>query len=194
MTYGFDHALPPYQLPVLEAITTRFFTTPYVQVDPALEGMAVRDGVVVLGCRAGPSMALEFLLHEMSHMVEIDDSRAASYRWGLHLPQVEFQGRTFSEPNTNQASLRECRVFAFERNAADALGVEFNLQKAAEALQFMPDALYQPGKTDDEREAWVYRTVLVYARQPDFAFEVFEREWNRKLGIVEGLLRVAEAA
>lgn len=103
---------------------------PYLSWSGRLEGSTIDRGRLVLGMRAGPNISINHLLHEMAHLVEIDDERCFAPSWGL-------RGKEF--PRTFQATEREMRVGAIQIVLGDIVGVPQPSSYVATAWHFLPD-------------------------------------------------------
>lgn len=63
-------------------IKKEFLNNPFVKYEQGFQGQKIlNDGTIVIGERAGPitykpSFSIKNLAHEMSHLVEIDNTRA----------------------------------------------------------------------------------------------------------------------
>ena len=60
-----------------------------IKIDPAVEGCKIKEGNLVLGCKAGPSQEMSNLFHEMGHMIQSPDNRIGLPSWGLDYKWVD---------------------------------------------------------------------------------------------------------
>lgn len=150
----------------------------------------------LFGLRAGPSLSVSFALHELAHLVEIDDRRATMFGWGLDVPTQWVYDRLCAEPVTNQATTRECRVVAYQALLGDAIGLKADIRDTVSALQYMPDWWHVPGRSDKARIAWCERQVRKNLQTMTVRQTL--DELRRKIQILERrapqLLRAAEQA
>lgn len=169
-----------------------------VRYDWALQGNDVRDGVLILGGRAGPKRRRSDLAHEMSHFVEIDDARMLKRGWGLIYPQVEIAGRFYDQPTTMKMIERELRVLAYQANLLEGDGGgRVDTLKLVKALVFVPDFFFVP--LEDGREPHLAEDVPYADREPsklrwlrnrvevlraEHTLERFRHEWNRKVNLL----------
>lgn len=162
-------------------------------------------GEVVLGLRCGPlSFDVCALLHELCHLVEIEPvSRIKQKNWGLHFKKEVYvpgrYARICPEPETNQATLRELRVLAYQVNLVKGLGCETldsfsgwngkreshdcknteNYSKnLSESLEFMVDYRYT-GDNLTIREFWRRQKLEEFRRTNTFE-KFLERLNTRK--------------
>lgn len=184
----YDKALSSADQKVFVKLKERFFTAPK-PVLQAIEDESQKiqsNGGVTLGCMAGPSMEVSNLIHEMSHFVEIDDARMNVYGWGLSYgKEITIPGHgTFHEPVTWQATQRELRVFAYQVNVHEKFSVKMSFKEIAETLHHVHDYYMVPSDRD-KREPFLITRLKKLVAQPRYSFESFEKEWKRKLAILE---------
>lgn len=104
------------------------------------EGNRVKDGRMLLGMHLTSKRSVGTLLHEMAHLIEIDDGRCHRYGWGLEIREVEIAGQMYPEPLTFQCSLRELRVTAIQSVLSEHLGVDMDLRWWGGLLRHLPDS------------------------------------------------------
>lgn len=148
------------------------------------------DGRLYVGGRAGPSVELSNLCHEMAHFVEIDDARCAVRGWGLRLPEVWIYDRMCIEPTTYQATERECRVAALQHSLLGYIGHPLSPRRLVSAFHYLPDWFMVPCRphvrrtslktTDKERLKWCEDRVTSLIAKPEYQIDYFMHEWNRK--------------
>lgn len=182
------------------AAVKRMFVHGVVQHEPRIEGQRVdAGGVVKLGSRCGPTeFDLLALLHEMAHMVEIDDARVGRFGWGLRTACATFQGRDYPDPQTDQAVRRECRVLAFQVNFQTSLGIGCGVGEFVKAMRHVPGYCYVGGdrlvdgrrnRTDEERDSWITSEIERLHWLPKFSADAFATEWKRKVALLTRRLR-----
>jgi len=151
--------------PAHDVVMERYFPDDLINVQFDVEGMRVKDNRLTLGMRAGPSRCLTNLIHEMCHLVEIDDARILSSGWGLTTPTQYIPGRYSHNapiPVTWQPIKREVRVIAMQWQLETSIGVGLTKREALAAMEYMPDWCNVPdGRPDnyDEME-WQERDVI----------------------------------
>lgn len=120
-----------------------FFTNSLVSLG-CHEGQRVIDNKVILGTRLGPETnCLQGVAHEMAHLLEIDNKRMIKSGWGFKYgKKIQIMGQVFHEPLTYQASLRECRTFAFEMLIYEIIGQEYDKKELISPLKYMNDYLH----------------------------------------------------
>jgi hypothetical protein len=176
--------------------------TNWIRYEPGLQGQRVKDGVVFVGNRAGPTRAFSYLAHELSHFVEIDDARQQSHNWGLKVPTLVVLGQTCTQNTTRQMTERELRVMAYQANLMEAIGAPARIPEMVRALQFMPDFFLVPledgrpayGEGAPSRDEVPYRDVdlsrtrwmvnRVQELRKEYTFERFQSEWTRKIALL----------
>ena len=181
-----------------------FLNTNFVQFEEGCQGQKVLDdGIIIIGNRAGSidwpdSYLVSNLVHEMAHLVEIDDARMRCYGWGLKYPEVWVYNRMCIEPTTKQITERELRVAAYQVNVLDYLGVENSVDDITSPLDYVADTCFVP--LEDGREPFGdnYETVKaeninikasqqrwrvnqVNSLRKEYTLERFISEWHRKI-------------
>lgn len=181
-----------------------FLNTNFVQFEEGFQGQNVlEDGTIVIGNRAGPttwadSFKIDNLIHEMAHLVEIDDARMRCHGWGLKVPEVFVFNRMCCEPTTKQITERELRVMAYQLNVMDHIGVECDTDDAVRALENLADTAFVP--IEDGRQPYdgdykdiqaeginikssqqKWRVNEVNRLRKEFTLERFIFEWKRKI-------------
>jgi hypothetical protein len=170
-------------------ILNKYFKDSSIVIDWKHEGQRIDEHSLVLGGRAGYEVCLTNLIHEMGHLVEIDDARIMEYSWGLTLPEVYLPGRysrMAPTPATTQACLRECRVIAMQWLLQNAIGITTSALEAVSSLQYMPDFFLAPGVSDQDKLDFLKEQMLEYAANK-YTLEYFDTEWIRKVQLIKSL-------
>lgn len=168
------------------------FVPGVVEYDPDVEGQRIRDsGAVALGSRCGPdAFDLPALIHEMAHLVEIDDRRVTHYGWGLRITTcVVVANRRYEEPVSIQAVRRELRVLAFQANVQYAVGMHRGTDDLVRGLTFVPGFTLVSAWSDAERLVWCAGQIERMRHLDAYSYESFEREWHRKVGVIQRRLK-----
>jgi hypothetical protein len=128
------------------SLLAMFEGTEAIRLDPVVQGNRIlENGVISFGASAALHIKNENLLHEMSHFVEVDQRRMAMHGWGLRCKtKVKVMGQYYNEPRTCQATLRECRVIAYQANLAELFDIPHDVVDFARALQWMSDTAFVP--------------------------------------------------
>jgi hypothetical protein len=154
---------------------TPFGAHPGLLFCPELEGYRYLS----FGGRAGPSVAVTHLFHELAHAAEFgpDEYRRRSTRHGF-----VFRTRracigaevVVVEPLTTQSIERELRTFAHQYHLQRLAGITDELEAFAHAcakpMAFMPDWLLVPGgqgswdEREQERRAYCVERIQQYAQ------------------------------
>lgn len=148
------------------------------------EGQRVKDNVVLLGTKIGPhSHTLTGLVHEMSHLIEIDNKRAVVDGWGFSYGQeVHILGQVFNEPSTYQASLRETRVIAIEAKIYELIGYTYDIMESVRPLVYMGDFFLVPGTNERERLSFLLNEVI--NNQKSLTESQIKEQWRRKMKLL----------
>lgn len=168
-------------VPHLPPSVTDLFEGAAVQLVPEVEGNRIIDGRLAVGMRAGPSLSVSNLLHEMAHFVEIDDRRCGMAGWGLKTPRVLMYTPHYGHPvydsfKTAQHIEREIRVCAFQANAGAALGVALDVEELARPFLYLPDTWTYAS----DRELVKKVCSAIQRDRRRLTFEIFLAEWLRK--------------
>ena len=187
----------------IEQIKNRFFNNEFVEYKGGVQGMYIDDhGKIVMGNRAGPStwapsFDIKNLVHEMSHMVEIDDARMRCHGWGLKLPQIWVYDRYCCEPITKQITDRELRVAAYQVNLLKHFKIPVRISNITSSLEWLADTCFVPledgqmpyseGRTHNLDYTQIktsqarWRVNEVKRLMKEFTAERFISEWDRKI-------------
>jgi hypothetical protein len=146
---------------------------------------------------AGPERCPTNIIHEMAHLVEIDDARILQYGWGLTTPTQYIPGRyshIASVPMTCQPTLRETRVITLAWQVQNMLGLMETPRQALGSLTFMPDWCNVPASRketikdyDDSRFEYL-ESYMIKCMEEKYTVSFFMSEWKRK----NELLRAAQ--
>lgn len=172
---------------LLSHLDALFFAGNPVSARMTLEGSRIDAGGIVLGMRAGPVSEIANLVHEMCHLVEIDDSRMTVRNWGLHstgyLAAIA-AGRPWFGPTTDQALRREMRVWAYQWNVTAALSLpgEKGIAELVRPAVFVDGFMNFPGETEKDRLAAIAQEVE--AMLPEYSFDRFCEEWARRMPVI----------
>lgn len=165
-----------------------------IQADWEREGAGTTvDGIFSLGGYSRMSDNCGFIVHEMSHLVEIDDRRAHMNAFGLRykrvvvFPPSRYSDGIYPEPLTPQGVARECRVIAISEHIFAVLGwtteeIASETASTISTLHYLADWYNVPGKTDDARRAWCHKKVI--AAHKHWPIEVIRAEWWRKTVLI----------
>ena len=167
-----------------------------IGIKRGLEGQTLTEtGKVLIGDRAGPSLEISNLVHEMCHFVEIDDVRMKMRGWGLRVPEIWVFDRMCVEPRTMQMTERELRVAAYQANVLKYLGYSDDTGEITSSFKYLPDILFVP--MEDGRSAWgIGSEDLGYDKKTEsqlrwlanraqelrseYTLDRFMNEWERK--------------
>lgn len=181
---------------LLKKVEELFFKDSPIKIAESLEGQSVHNGLS-LGLRAGPSCLVSNLTHEMSHLAEIDQSRILLPNWGLKYGQAqEILGRVYYEFSTTQATEREIRVFAYQQNLHNFLGIKSTPQEFSKLGEYLGDfAVVAYGdklnlKSREKATQWIESQII--EKMKTFTLEKFMSEWNNKNQLLNQKIRNGE--
>lgn len=183
---------------VLARIQTDFFEghEDVIFLAERAEGYWERDGRMRMGCRSGPVLELDATLHEIGHMVEIDDDRCGISGWRLRygrLIHVPGHDPFHEEFKTAQPIEREIRVLGVQACLHDHYGIPYDALGAATSMAFIDSFWYlhyvdyKPSGTtyrDHEKIAIAVIMNRIEDEKTKHTFEAVHREWTRKMGIL----------
>jgi hypothetical protein len=162
-----------------------------IKVDWRYDGKYILDNEMYLGGGiAGwsrpPEEACYLAIHELSHLVEIDDSRALDPDgWGLKGGTYEstdpFTGRDYYEYRTDAHIQRELRVYAIQSQFSQYFGIPFDIEKAVLVLQRVVWGFEKlPGQSNSEKILWAISKVEELRQQPNYSLAAVIAEFERK--------------
>jgi len=154
----------------------------------------VKDNKLIFGAWAGPLRCITHVIHEMCHLVEIDDARILEEGWGLRMPQVYIPGRysrLAAVPATYQPSLRETRVAALQYHVQRYIGIPTTFRSVINSFQFLPDWCNIPHGIDLDSNDYSYKDIdearyqflqnyLIQCMEGKYTLDFFHQEWKRK--------------
>jgi hypothetical protein len=184
----------------LQRLKAEFLSkTKAVRYVPGLQAQRIGpDGTILIGNRVGSLTRDTDLVHEMCHLVEIDDARMRLHGWGLHYPTVVVAGQVCQEPTTMKMVARELRVIAYQANILAYIGATVSVRHLVSSMKFMPDFFYVP--LEDGRNKWEAKDIAyrdkdasqlrwcknrVETLRAEFTTDRFLSEWNRKIALLE---------
>lgn len=122
------------------------------------------------GAIAGPSIDIDNLYHEIAHAIDFvlcgDDIEARTlggvYRFKVKM--IAINGKMYEQVETNQCTMRECRVFAIQMKLRRMLGYKTCLnQMASEYARltvWLPDWFLIEGNNELERVEWCKKHII----------------------------------
>jgi len=124
-----------------------FFASDAIAYDTKSATTQISDGVFTLQCRAlwDSPVDISVLCHEMAHVIEIENDRVwweASF--GLNLREIEFLGKIYREPLTDQSTCREVRVLGIQWRLQEMFGhtqVNYRVFETASSFRWLPDTV-----------------------------------------------------
>jgi hypothetical protein len=181
--------------PQQERMEGTFFQDSPIKIDWKMHDTQriIDDKQLVFGGWAGPLCCITNVIHEMCHLVEIDDARILRNGWGLIMPEQYIPGRYSCMapiPVTNKASLRETRVAALQYQVQNMLGIPTSIRDVILSFQFLPDFCNIPDGVDREKD-FEYKEIdegryqyleryLAECMGGKYTLTFFHQEWARK--------------
>lgn len=175
-----------------------------VRPDMTMSGQQIKSGVVLLGLKLAGVFEVDALLHEMCHLIDIDDQRANKPAWGLkHGKYMAFGRGSWWEKKTSQAVYRELRVGAFQFNLGAYFGFYEDFTKFSEDyandLWNMPTDtvsifLSEQGKifSKDYFVIAVSDKLREMVNKPEYSFDAIQDEWERKMEVLRNNFALEE--
>ncbi len=117
---------------------------------------SLREGYTrfAFGCRLGPHLEPESILHDMAHAIEFDgdfDRRAKHGRMMFGVPHKTINGQWVDNYSDWAATRREIRTLRFQEALARIVGAEFDLHSNLRTMDYMGDWYLVPGDSDESR-------------------------------------------
>lgn len=180
---------------LLKKVARKYFAGRPIKVDTKLSGQAINQkNQYSLGTRAGPSNDISNLFHEMCHFVELEESRLLekpNRSWGL-VPgtYTKVFGQSFFEPQTDQCTQRELRVWAYQLSLHREFGIRESARELVESMTWLPDfCLFQfkyvknkkLGYDEKEQKAIDIAAKMVEKMSQKYTFGRFEELWFDRL-------------
>ncbi len=106
------------------------------------------------GCRLGPHLEPESVLHDMAHAIEFDgdlDHRAKHGRMMFGVPHKTIYGQWVDNYSDWTSTRREIRTFRIQEALTRIVGVEFDLDSSLRTMDYMGDWYLVPGNSDESR-------------------------------------------
>lgn len=143
-----------------------------------------------------PVAELEMLVHEMCHMVEIDDARCTIPGWALGTGKWTYipgHGEVSEGMRTTKAIEREIRVMGFQVVLCKHYGFSYDtyelakLMKWIDGIQFYYPPRRKRGKMSyTELEEYAVRHIQdrIEAQAQQVTMDQFRQEWARKMDLL----------
>ena len=122
------------------------------------------------GAAAGPSRDIDNLYHEISHAIDFvlcgDDieARTLGGRYNFKVKMTAINGQLYEQVETDQCTMRECRVFAIQMKLRHMLGyktsLDFMAAEYARLTIWLPDWFLVEGSNESERVAWCKNHII----------------------------------
>lgn len=122
------------------------------------------------GAVTGPSIIIDNLYHEISHAIDFvlcgDDieARTLGGRYNFKVKMIAINGQLYEQVETDQCTMRECRVFAIQMKLRHMLGyktsLDFMAAEYARLTIWLPDWFLVEGSNQSERVAWCKNHII----------------------------------
>lgn len=187
---------------LLKDLAKRYFIGRPVKIARGVSGQQITPtGAYRLGCKAGPSLGIEHLFHEMGHLAEREPEKLLErpdggwgFTWGKYWQIANSSGW---EPQTEQSVLREARVWSFQLSLMREHGLNPKPREMVESAVFIPAFCYfkykrvspdgpnGPKRYDEtENEAIDLLAQIVEENTRIYTALKFEEDWNARLELL----------
>jgi len=185
---------------LLDRVIAEYFEGQPVRVSVDVEGQRLtEDGLYLLGCRAGPSVEVENLLHEMAHLAEREKEKLlefSPYNWGYSYGQYwEVAGRSGHEARTDQSVRREGRIWAYQLNLIRYFGTPKTARELVGSAVYM-EAFYiyknrvlrgfeQFDYKEKENKALdIFAEEVEQLADTEFTLDAFNTNWHERMELL----------
>lgn len=205
----FQNTINPEHLGIL---CEEFFKGNPVSISKELQGQGLDENSnFVLGCSAGPSTDVSNLIHEMSHLAELEVPRLLKkpyggwgFKWGKYW---ELNGHSGYEPRTDQSVRREMRTWAYQWSIHQSLQIpvsNYDDESKGELIDLVRSSTYLHAfanykwavLSQEERDALGYsaseqKTLEILAdevlhlSQTVFTFDNFCKNWKERMDLLK---------
>lgn len=185
----------------LALIKTDFFNEYSSLIDIKIEDSQndYRNGKLRLSARVAYTSELFNLIHEIAHLIEIDDARCYLPDWGLMTGKYNEYFGIFEGVNTNQSIEREIRVLGIQCALSDYYDIdEEHLLKGKSVYRYMAELIqyidgfyfYQPKNKELSQKArnnYAFIKIAKRIQKEELKWDInkIKLEWNRKMGILK---------
>jgi hypothetical protein len=167
-----------------------------LEVDVNVNGQDIRNGRVVVGCKAGPLVAISHLLHEVCHFIEIDNRRVLKWGWGLKYGKTvpnpyptAYAPSYFQEFRTDQHIQRETRVWAMQYVLSKSVNVEVDAYNLAGSAKYLPEFSYFVKGTDEEATKVIADRIEALAHTEEYSIDAIRSRLSTKRKCLLGMYK-----
>ncbi len=170
-----------------KAIVERYFKPNYpVKIKKHLTGQGLNEkNNFVLGCRAYDTEP-ENLVHEMCHLAEREIPKLLekpSNGWGFYLGKYYKIGVHWGfEPQNDKAVKREARVWAFQYNVLQSVGLDTTIDDLVSSAPYLSSFFLYRGENDKERLSYLKDEVMELTNT--YTLVKFEADWVERMKIL----------
>lgn len=155
-----------------------FATQDTVYIDETVEGNRPIGSKLALGTRAGPSKDFSNALHEMAHLLEIDDARCHLPGWGLKNTSRLGQGPRY------QKIARESRVWGIQVKLSQMTKIDYSIDEMA-SLSLWFDDIYGIPNVNTSADAPSIVKEWILEESLKWTPERILQEWHKKCEVVK---------
>lgn len=196
-----SEATPLSQLALLARVESDFFSGNPVSLSVTMEGQGIaHGGNFVLGCRAGPEVGVEYLLHEMAHLADRSIEKLLlkpSYGWGYYTGKPWYiAGQSGIEPYNDKAVLTEARCWAYQVSLMQHYNMPTDVQDIVDSVVYIsafwlykqrvltPEQIKDYAGSDKEAIRVLAKHVEELSTTTH-TFEAFHNAWRERMAILQ---------
>ena len=177
----------------LKKVKELFFANKQIKLSVGLEGQKCDGTTYIVGCKAGPSVDIQNLLHELCHFAELEKERLLLFprtSWGLKFGKFWSFGQHWGyEPQTSEQVEREARVWAFQLSASKYFGLNANSHDYAKTAVWLPAfTIYEcgfTGKASDCKAIYKLSKHIERLSKNRFTFDKLIDDFNDRIKLLE---------
>lgn len=183
---------------LLERVKQDFLLNNPVVVNVNGEGQRLDDEKrFILGCRAGPSVLVTNLLHEMCHLAEREKEKIIKRpinNWDFYKGKFwSLCGKSGYEPDNDKSVQRELRVWAFQLSIQNHYSIIEADEGESPAEDLVSSAVYLPAwcyyrKYDIETEKDALKRAadqITELSEKSYTFDRFCQDWEERMGALK---------
>jgi hypothetical protein len=174
---------------LFKRINDEFFNNSKIAINYEIEGQAILNGQIHLGSKAGPSNNVSNLIHEMCHLVEIDDNRLTAPNWGFKYgTEQSIMGKSFSTYNSIPCIEREIKVWAYQQNLHNLFNIKSTPLEFAKLIVYLGDfpmlAFGEKYQLNSQSKAIEWTESKIIETMKINSIDAFNLEWKRKINLL----------
>lgn len=178
-----DLEIPESEKSLLKEIAKRYFVGYPIKFQKRFQGQSLaKHNHYLIGCRAGPSISILNLFHEMAHFSEREEFKIldkTQWNWDF------YYGRSFGDffiPESDKDVLREIKVWSFQYSIFKKFGIKDSPRQLVESMIFLGGFDYFKYDRCKERDPFEFASNMVLKlSEKEYSFEKFESNWFSRL-------------